>query len=86
MYYQEFPLCLSSNVLTGIHEDSGAIPVLIQFWLRIQHYHELWCSLQILLGSGIAAQIPPLAWEHPYAMSAAIKKQNKQTNKQIKLN
>ena len=36
-----------------IHEDTGSIPGLFQ-WLRIWHYHELWYSLQMQLGSGIA--------------------------------
>ena len=45
--------------------------------LRIQHYCELWCRLQTVLGSHIAVAvhrpmalvlIGPLAWELPYAI------------------
>ena len=35
----------------------------------------LWCRLAAI------APIPPLAWEPPYAVGAALKKANKQTNK-----
>ena len=43
--------------------------------LRILHCHELWCSLQRQLGSGVAvALIKPPAWEPPYATGAALKK------------
>ena len=46
--------------------------------LRIQHCHEPWWRLQTRLGSSIAlavvyALIRLLAWERPYAMSAALK-------------
>ena len=49
----------------------------------------LWCSLQTQLGSGVlvllwlwcrlvdAAPIRPLAWEPPYAVGAALKKEKK---------
>ena len=43
----EFPPWLSRNKLTSNHEDAGLIPELAQ---RIK---ELWCKLQIQLGSGI---------------------------------
>ena len=65
--------------LTGIHEDAGLIPGLAQ----------LRCRSQTWLVSGIAvavcrpatiALIQPLAWELPYASSAALKT-NKQTKK-----
>ena len=55
--------------------------------LRIQHCHELWCRLQMQLGSHIAvalatALIRPLAWEPPNAVEAALEKAKKQKNKQ----
>ena len=64
--------------------------------LRILHCHELWCRSQKQLGSGItvavavtvagsyssALIIRPLAWEPPYAMGAALKRQK---TKKIKI-
>ena len=51
--------------------------------LRIRHCCELWCWLQMRLGSRIAvAPIPPLAWEFPYIAGVALKRQTKQ-NKTI---
>ena len=50
--------------------------------LRIQYYWELWCKLQMQLGSSIAmavALIQPVAWEFPYAAGAALKKKKSQT-------
>ena len=50
---------------------------------RIRHCHELWCWSQTRLGSPIAEAvgvgrqlqlIQPLAWEPPYAVSAALKR------------
>ena len=52
--------------------------------LRIRHCRELWCRLQMRLESRIAvavvwaaaaAPIRPLAWEPPYAVGTALKKQ-----------
>ena len=52
--------------------------------LRIRHCCELWCSLQMRLGSGVAwlwyrlaatALIGPLAWEPSHVMGAALKRQ-----------
>ena len=53
--------------------------------LSIRCCRELWCSLQMWLGSGVAvtvayrpaatALIRPLAWEPPYATGAALKRQ-----------
>ena len=65
------------------YEVEGLIPGLAQ-WVRVRHCHELWCRLQMWLGSGVAvpvatAPIQPLAWEPPCAMGAALKRQNKQT-------
>ena len=59
--------------------------------LRIQRCHELWCSVGRRLSSGSpllwlwcrpAATTPirPLAWELPYAVSAALKKQKEKRN------
>ena len=56
--------------------------------LRIWHCHELWCRSQMRRSSDLAlmwlwcrpaAVVPiwPLAWELPYAMGAALKKQEK---------
>ena len=42
--------------LSRIHEDTGSIPDLAQ-WLRIRCCHELWCRLQVRLGSGIAVAL-----------------------------
>ena len=60
--------------------------------LRIRRCSELWCGLQMRLGSRVAlvwcrpastAPIRPLAWEPTYAMSVALEKAKKQ-NKQKK--
>ena len=54
--------------------------------LTIWHCRELWCRLQVWLGSGVAvawlwlavvAQIQPLAWEFPYAAGVALKRQGR---------
>ena len=64
---------------TGIHEDVGSIPGLTQ---QIKDLVLLW-----LWGKPAAvAPIQPLAWELPYAASAALQTKNqKQTKKQKKL-
>ena len=57
--------------------------------LRIWHCRELLCRLQTRLRSGVAvavvylavALIGPLAWEPPYAMGGALKKQTKKKQK-----
>ena len=56
--------------------------------LRIWHCCELWCRLQIQLGSGTAvavaaATVPiqPLAWEPPCAMGMALKRPKKKKKK-----
>ena len=65
-----------------IHENLGSIPGLLS-GLSTQHCHELWRRSQKWLQSHIAvamcrpattAPIQLLAWEHPYATSAVLKK------------
>ena len=57
--------------------------------LRILHYHELRWRVQTRLGSGVpvavaAALIRPLAWEPPYAASAALKGKRKRRKEQLR--
>ena len=56
--------------------------------LRTWHCRELWCRWQTWLGSGMvwlwhglaaAALIGPLAWELPYAVGTALKRQKNKT-------
>ena len=49
--------------LTGIHEDAGLIPGLARGF-RIQRCHELWCRLQMRLGSCVAVAV---AWAGSYS-------------------
>ena len=65
---------------TSIHEGAGVIPGLAQ---SVKHLALpwLWCRSQTWLRSGAAvtmaqALIRPLAWEPPYAVGVALKRQN----------
>ena len=42
--------------LISIYEDAGLMPGLLS-GLRSRHCHELWCRLQMHLGSGIAVAV-----------------------------
>ena len=42
--------------LANIHEDAGSIPGLA-CGLRIQHCQQLWCSVQMQLGSHVAVAL-----------------------------
>ena len=75
------------KILTSIHKDTGSIPGLVQ-WVRIRCCPELWCRSQTQLGSSVAmalwlwrqaakALISPLAWELPYTMGTALKREEK---------
>ena len=54
--FEESPCGLVLMKLISIQEDVGSIPCLTQ-WLRIPHCGELWCRLQMKLGSCIALAV-----------------------------
>ena len=59
----------------------------IQLGTMRLHCHELWCRLQMQLGSCVAAAIAlirPLAWEPPYAAGVALEKTKRQLKKKRK--
>ena len=73
---------LAKTNLTSIHEDTVWFLALL-IGLRIWHCHQLWCKSQMWPESWMlwlwyrlaaTALIWPLAWEPPYAVGVALKK------------
>ena len=62
---------------TRIHKDEGLIPGPLQ-WVKDLALLWLWCR------PAVVALIRPLAWELPYAMGAALKRQKDEKKKKKK--
>ena len=80
---------MSRSSHCGTVVSQGSILALLS-GLRIWRCHELWCKLQMWLGSPLlwlwrwpvaTAPIGLLAWESPYATEAALEKANRQKKK-----
>ena len=73
--------------LTSIPEGAGSTLVSLS-GLRIRHYHELWCMLQMWLGFGVAVVVAVAQASSyssgstpPYAAGASLKKKTKKKKK-----